>query len=128
VKLLLDTHAVLWWLEANSKLGRNAAHEISDPANQCWLSAVSVFEIETKHRLGKLSLPTTLQLGWDSTLAAEAWQLLPIDLRHARQAGRLPGPHRDPFDRLLAAQSEIENLILVSCDPAFAAFGTRTLW
>ncbi len=128
MKLLLDTHAVLWWLEANPRLGRNAALAMGDSANLCRVSAVSVFEIETKHRLGKLTLPVPLQLGWETTLTAEAWNILPVELLHARQAGRLPGTHGDPFDRLLAAQAEIENLTLVTCDPAFAAFGTRTLW
>jgi PIN domain nuclease of toxin-antitoxin system len=128
VKLLLDTHAVLWWLEGSPRLGRRAAQGIGDRANQCWLSAASVFEIETKHRLGKLTLPPPLQLGWEGTLAEESWDLLPITLRHARQAARWPGAHGDPFDRLLAAQAVVENLTLVTCDPAFAAFGTRTLW
>ncbi len=128
MKLLLDTHTVLWWLEANPRLSPRAIRVIGDPANQCWLSAVSVFEIETKHRLGKLTLPPPLQHGWDSTLTAEAWTILPIDHRHARLAGRLSGPHRDPFDRLLAAQAELEDFALVTIDDAFASFGTRTLW
>ena len=128
MNLLLDTHAVLWWLEANARLGRNAERAMRDPANPCWISAVSVFEIETKHRLGKLTLPVPLQPGWEPLLGAEAWRVLPVDHRHARQAGRWPGTHGDPFDRLLAAQAAIEDLTLVTCDPAFAAFGTRTLW
>ncbi len=128
MNLLLDTHTVLWWLENNPRLGRNAATAIAEIANRCWLSAATVFEIETKHRLGKLTLPGPLQPGWEATLLAEHWEILPIALPHARYAARLPGPHGDPFDRLLAAQAEIENLTLVTCDPAFTGFGTRTLW
>lgn len=128
MNLLLDTHAVLWWLEANPRLGRGAARAIADRSNLCRISAASVFEIETKHRLKKLGLPTPLQTGWETTLASEGWDILPIDLRHARHAARLPGSHGDPFDRLLAAQAEIEDLTLITCDPAFATFGTRTLW
>lgn len=128
MKLLLDTHAVLWWLENNPRLGRNAAHAIADPSNICRISAASVFEIETKHRLKKLGLPLPLLTGWETTLSAETWDILPIDLRHARHAARLTGGHGDPFDRLLAAQAEIEGLTLVTCDPAFVLFGTRTLW
>ena len=128
MKLLLDTHAVLWWLEGNSRLSAHAMRSISNPNNACWLSAASVFEIETKHRMGKLTLPMPLQLGWDTTVAAETWETLPISLAHARHAARLPGAHGDPFDRLLAAQAEIEALTLVTCDPAFAACGVRTLW
>ena len=128
MRLLLDTHTVLWWLEAHPRLSPNAAGVIADPANQCWLSAVSVLELETKHRLGKLILPAPLQLGWESTLVEEAWEGLPITLKHARQAGRWPGAHGDPFDRLLAAQAGLENLTLVTCDPAFTAFRIHTLW
>ncbi len=128
MNLLLDTHAVLWWLDANPRLSLNAARAMGAPANRCWCSVVSLFEIETKHRLGKLTLPLPLRRGWESTLTAEAWEILPVDHRHARAAGRLPGDHGDPFDRLLAAQAGIESLTLVTCDPAFTTFGARTLW
>jgi PIN domain nuclease of toxin-antitoxin system len=128
VNLLLDTHAVLWWLQDIPRLGRGAAAAIADRANRCFISAASVFEIETKHRLGKLTLPLAMEPGWETTLASEAWELLTIGLAHARHAARLGGEHGDPFDRLLAAQADLENLILVTCDPAFVSFGTRTLW
>ncbi|MGH7996030.1 MAG: type II toxin-antitoxin system VapC family toxin [Opitutaceae bacterium] len=128
MNLLLDTHAVLWWLEAHTRLSPQARGAISDPANRCCVSAVSVFEMETKHRLGKLTLPGPLQVGWDAILSAEKWEALSVSLSHARHAGLLPGSHADPFDRLLAAQAEIDGLTLVTCDPAFVAFGIRTLW
>lgn len=128
MNLLLDTHAVLWWLEGHARLSPAATRALANPANTCWVSAASIFEIETKHRLGKLTLPPPLQTGWDTTLAAEAWKLLSISLPHARQAGRWPVAHGDPFDRLLAAQADSDRLTLVTCDPAFAAFGVRTLW
>ena len=128
MNLLLDTHAVLWWLENNRRLSRRAVRAIADPANRCWLSVVSIFEIETKHRLGKLTLPAPLHVGWDTTLFAEKWDVLSVSLPHARYAGRLPGTHGDPFDRLLAAQAEIDELTLITCDDVFATFGTRTLW
>jgi PIN domain nuclease of toxin-antitoxin system len=128
VNLLLDTHAVLWWLEAHPRLSSRALRVIGDPANRCCVSVVSIFEIETKHRLGKLALPGPLQVGWDTTLSVEKWEILPVSLPHARHAGRWPVSHGDPFDRLLAAQAEIDGLTLVTCDPVFAAFGTRTLW
>jgi PIN domain nuclease of toxin-antitoxin system len=128
VNLLLDTHAVLWWLEAHPRLGREAERAIRDPANRCLVSSASVFEIETKARLGKLLLPPTLQLGWESTLSGEAWEILVIDARHARLAARWAVDHGDPFDRLLAAQAAIENLALITCDPVFVRFGIRTLW
>lgn len=128
MNLLLDTHAVLWWLENNPRLSRKAAAAIAEIENRCWLSAATVFEIETKHRLGKLTLPPPLQPGWETTLSSERWEILPITLGHARFAARLPGSHGDPFDRLLAAQADIENLTFITCDPAFATFATRTLW
>ena len=115
MNLLLDTHAVLWWLEAHPRLSSRALRVIGDPANRCCVSVVSIFEIETKHRLGKLALPGPLQVGWDTTLSVEKWEILPVS-------------QGDPFDRLLVAQAEIDGLTLVTCDPVFAAFGTRTLW
>ncbi|MCS6245651.1 MAG: type II toxin-antitoxin system VapC family toxin [Opitutus sp.] len=128
MNLLLDTHVVLWWLDDHPRLSRAARQAIRNPANRCWLSAVTVFEVETKHRLGKLALPSGLQLGWDNTVKAERWSMLPVDHGHARQAGRYSLEHGDPFDRLLAAQAEIENAVLITWDPAFASFGIRTLW
>jgi len=128
VKLLLDTHAVLWWLDGNSRLGAWASRAISDPANPCCLSVVSVFEIETKSRLGRLTLPDAVTSGWDETISQESWRILPISLAHACRAGNFSVAHGDPFDRILAAQAELEDMTLVSCDPAFAAFGVSTLW
>src|SRR5919202_1478437 len=92
VRLLLDTHALLWWLAGDTRLSRPAIDAIDAPDSQVLVSAVSVFEIATKHRL----------------------EPLPLDPRTAECAGRLPGPHRDPFDRLLIAQAMVGELVLVS--------------
>ena len=128
MKLLLDTHAVLWWLDDHPSLSAKARRLIADPANECCLSAVSIFEITTKHRLGKLPLPPTLVQGWTSTVQQEKWRLLPVTPDHAAYAGAHPSPHGDPFDRLLAAQAKIEGLTLVTADPAFASFASSTVW
>ncbi|MFA6960860.1 MAG: type II toxin-antitoxin system VapC family toxin [Opitutaceae bacterium] len=128
MKLLLDTHAVLWWLDDHPRLSDKARQVIADPTNECWLSAASVFEIETKHRLGKLRLPEALANGWADTLRMENWILLPVSLAHATWAGKHPSAHGDPFDRLLAAQAKLDGLTLVTIDPAFTTFETTTLW
>ncbi|MBS0631136.1 MAG: type II toxin-antitoxin system VapC family toxin [Verrucomicrobia bacterium] len=128
MKLLLDTHAVLWWLDDHPRLSAAAREAIADPANECWLSAISVFEIETKHRLGKLSLPAALTHGWADTVRLENWSLLPVSVPHATWAGKHPSAHGDPFDRILAAQAELDGLTLVTVDPIFADFATPTLW
>lgn len=128
MKLLLDTHATLWWLDDHPRLSAAVRQAISDSSNECWLSAASVFEIETKHRIGKLRLPDALAQGWMDTLRLENWSLLPISLAHATWAGKHPSLHGDPFDRLLAAQAELEGLTLVTLDPAFATFASATLW
>jgi PIN domain nuclease of toxin-antitoxin system len=128
VKFLLDTHTVLWWLDDHPRLSAKARQLITDSSNECWLSTVSVFEIASKHRLGKLLLPPTLLQGWSTTAQKENWRLLPVTLEHAAYAGTHPSLHGDPFDRLLAAQSKIEDLTLLTIDPAFASFASNTVW
>jgi PIN domain nuclease of toxin-antitoxin system len=128
VKLLLDTHAVLWWLDDHPSLSAKARRLIADPGNECWLSAVSVFEITTKHRLVKLRLPPSLLQGWSLTVKQENWRWLPVSHDHAAYAGAHSSLHGDPFDRLLAAQAKIEALTLVTVDPAFVIFDSSTVW
>lgn len=129
LRLLLDTHAVLWALRAPSHIPAAALREIQAPLNEIYVSAVTPFELATKHRVGKLPGVEALLLTFDDQLRHLNARTLPISSNHALLAGRLAWEHRDPFDRLLAAQSVIEQMPLVTSDSAFFAVGGLTvLW
>ena len=125
---LLDTHALLWWLAEPERLSPVVHATLADPGQTVFISAASAWEIATKHRLGRL--PTAellLQDGW-SLMEKQGFQPLPVSWSHGLRAGSYSMPHRDPFDRLLAAQAELEQLILITLDPALAPFPCQTLW
>lgn len=128
MKLLLDTHAALWWWDEHQRLSVAAKKALSASGNQIFFSAASAWEIATKHRLGKLSLPPGFLSGLGRAMANESWTPLPIGIDHAELAGSWPVDHRDPFDRMLAAQSKLEHLTLVTLDDAFEDFKIKTLW
>jgi PIN domain nuclease of toxin-antitoxin system len=127
-ELLLDTHALLWWLADPDRLSPAAYGAIEDPGNRVHVSAASGWEIATKVRLGKLPAANELLGDLPELLAGQGFQLLPITLLHGLHAGGYNLAHRDPFDRLLAAQAELRDLTLVSLDPALQAFPCRLLW
>jgi len=126
--LLLDTHALLWWLAQPDRLSPAAHGAIADPGNRVHVSAASGWEIATKVRLGKLPAASELLNDLAQLLVAQGFELLPITLLHGLHAGSYPMAHRDPFDRLLAAQAELDGLTLVSLDPALEAFPCCLLW
>jgi PIN domain nuclease of toxin-antitoxin system len=128
VRLLLDTHTLLWWLNESASLPASARKLISNKANDVLVSAVSAWEIATKVRLGRL--PGALELAQDFVghLQREGFQELPITVDHAIRAGLLPGSHQDPFDRMLVAQSLAENVSIVSNDEKFDAYHVQRLW
>ena len=128
MRLLLDTHAVLWWLLGDERLSRKARHEIARDWNEVMVSAVSAMEVSTKYRLGKLSEAETIAGRFEERVAAHGFQSLPVTLAHGDRAGLLAIPNRDPFDRLLIAQALVENLVLVSNEKPFDSFGVRRLW
>ncbi|MCK0507094.1 type II toxin-antitoxin system VapC family toxin [Aromatoleum anaerobium] len=128
MRYLLDTHALLWWFTDDPRLSPAAREAIADDANAILVSAASAWEIATKHRLGKLNEAADAVRRFDELVAADGFQHLPVCHFHALKAGSYPAEHRDPFDRMLAAQSELESVQLITCDPAFALFGTATLW
>jgi PIN domain nuclease of toxin-antitoxin system len=128
MRLLLDTHALLWWLDGDALLSPIAREAIADEANDFFLSAASAWEITTKHRLGKLPGAAAVAADVAACVADQGFLELPISLTHGQKAGALPGPHRDPFDRMLVAQAMIESLVLVSNELAFDAYGARRLW
>ena len=126
--LLLDTHALLWRLAQPEKLSPLAYSAINDPAATVFVSAASGWELATKARLGKLPGVEPLLHDLPVLLQQQGFQLLPIQLQHGLRAGGDAQLHRDPFDRLLAAQAELEMPQLVSIDPALAGFPCRLLW
>jgi PIN domain nuclease of toxin-antitoxin system len=123
VRLLLDSHALLWALTSPDKLSVAAAREIRSAANSVWFSPASVWELEIKRAQGKLDLPDD----WLDAVERSRFVELPIRSSHAALAGRLPWHHRDPFDRMLIAQSLVENLRLVTRDRFAAAYGATLL-
>ena len=128
MRLLLDTHALLWWLDGDRRLSLKARRAIASDSNAILVSAVSAWEITTKARLGKL--PGAIDVAADVAACVASQGFLPLDITilHAQRAGRLPGAHRDPFDRMLIAQSQIEDVPLVSDDEAFDDFDVRRHW
>jgi len=128
MRALLDTHALLWWLVDDERLSKNARALIANEDNEILTSAASAWEISTKHRLGKLPQAAQIARSLPSLLRKARIEALAIGLEHALKAGELPGPHKDPFDRMLIAQAKIEKLPVISADPVFGAYGVRVLW
>ncbi len=128
MRLLLDTHAFLWWLAGDEQLSSSARNAIADQDNDVFVSAASAWEIATKYRIGKLPAVAAIVADIDKVLLDQSFIGLPISIRHGQAGGALPGPHRDPFDRMLIAQAMLEDLTLVSNELAFDAYGVRRLW
>lgn len=128
MKALLDTHALLWWLFDDPRLSKAVRGIVADPGNEIRVSSASAWEISTKFRLGKIPSAAPLMRDMSGWIARAGFAELPVTVSHAHRAGSWTQDHRDPFDRMLAAQSAIEELPLISRDPAFAAFAIRTLW
>jgi PIN domain nuclease of toxin-antitoxin system len=128
VKLLLDTQCWLWWFAQPERLNSEAIAQINDETNEIWLSVASVWEMGIKVAIGKLPLPEPL----DSYISSRMMQLgaksLPITATHAVQASALPLHHQDPFDRMLIAQAQMEDMMLVSSDSIFRQYDVSLLW
>lgn len=124
MKLLLDTHIVLWWLDDEPRLSAAARRAISDPSNQVLLSAVVVWEIRIKEAIGKLALPEN----FTSALEEEDFLHLPITTKHAHALAKLPMLHRDPFDRMLICQAQEEGASLITADSAMGRYDVELLW
>ena len=128
MRLLFDTHSLIWWLVGSDRLPPAARRAIVDEANHKLVSAASAWEITTKHRLGRLPAVDEFVADIAGAIAAEGFEELPIGFGEAGRAGALPGPHRDPFDRMLIAQALARNLILISSESLFDQYGVRRLW
>ena len=125
---LLDTHALLWWLFDDRRLSRRARGVIREPGNRILVSSASSWEIATKHRLGKLASAGPLLLDFQAFMVQAGFAELSVTWTHALRAGAWDVSHRDPFDRMLAAQASLDGLTLVTADAAFADFGISALW
>jgi PIN domain nuclease of toxin-antitoxin system len=128
VRFLLDTHVLLWWFTDDPKLSAAVREAILDEGNEILVSAASAWEISTKQRLGKLHELPDVASRFAELVAADGFAHLPVNYLHSLRAGGYDVAHRDPFDRMLAAQSELQSLPLMTRDPAFAHFGTQTFW
>ncbi len=128
MRLLLDTHTFLWWINNDSLLSDPARVAISSERNECFLSLASCWELAIKVSIGKLRLTKPVERFIPEELAANDFQLLPIDFRHIVKVEALPFHHRDPFDRLLAAQVLTEKMTIISADTMLSEYGVKRIW
>jgi PIN domain nuclease of toxin-antitoxin system len=128
LNLLLDTHALIWWLAGDAALSVLARDAIGDMGNTVAVSAASAMEISTKFRLGKLDQAALLARDFDAIVRAQGFVELPITFRHAGTAGAMGIAHKDPFDRILIAQAQVEDMVLVSNERLFDGYAVRRLW
>lgn len=124
MRLLLDTHAFLWWVADDRRLGKNARQVIADPASVVHVSAATCWEIAIKASLGRLKLG---RANLEAEIPANGFVELPIAVRHALRAGGLRRHHEDPFDRMLVAQAQLEELVLVTHDATLGRYGIEIL-
>lgn len=126
--LLLDTHALIWWLEGSPSQSSKAKGFIADENNIIFVSAASAMEIATKYRIGKLPEAEILARDFEKIISNQGFCELPISIRHARMAGELNISHKDPFDRFLISQAQAEDMHLVSNEAMFDHFSVKRLW
>ena len=128
MQLLLDTHTFLWWMAGSDSLSPSARKAIASERNAIFISAATAWEIFTKLRLGKLHVDTAHAQDLEAAIESQGFGRLPITIAHGQAAGNLPGPHKDPFDRMLIAQAMLEKMVLVSNEEAFGSYGVKRLW
>ncbi len=128
MRLLLDTHALLWSFSDDENLSLTAMRAVKDYANDIYVSAASAWEIATKFRIGKLPQAAPFVYTLEESLRKMRFKELAVTVGHGQRAGLLAGEHRDPFDRILIAQAQAENLLLVSNERLFDGFGVQRLW
>ena len=128
MKLLLDTHVFIWWADQQESLSATALSALKDEANELILSVASVWEMQIKIQLGKLKLSRPLKELVDSQVETNDLKVLPVELAHVLVLDTLPFHHKDPFDRLLVAQANVEGAFLVSGDLVFLSYPVKLLW
>jgi PIN domain nuclease of toxin-antitoxin system len=125
LRLLIDTHALIWWLGNSSRLSATARSAIANQANELFVSACVAYEIAYKQKSGRLP-PLSQHLS--RQLQREGIGVIPVSLEHALAAAALPGPHRDPWDRIMMAQATVEGLTVITVDPQFQRYSVPVLW
>jgi PIN domain nuclease of toxin-antitoxin system len=128
MKILFDSHALVWYLRGDKRLPARMRELIDDDSVEAFVSAVCAWEMASKVRRGKWLEASEIAHSIEQVTSTMEFTPLPISVRHAQIAGLLPGRHRDPFDRMLAAQAQVEGLPLLTADPAFDDFGIQVLW
>lgn len=128
MKVLLDTHTFLWWITDHPKLPSRVREIIGDGNNELFVSAASGWEIAIKAKLGRLQLPDEPQRFILEQLSLNAIQSLPIQMSHALHVFSLPDHHRDPFDRILISQAQLEGLPILTADPQIALYPVEIIW
>ena len=126
--MLLDTHTLIWWLLGSDELSERAFRTIETSDAAVWVSAASAWEIATKHRIGKLAEATDIATGLIDHIRTAGLEMMDITFEDANDGGRLPGPHRDPFDRLLIAQARRRGLPVITTDRVFQDYGVPVIW
>lgn len=124
MRLLIDSHSLLWWFEGSSALAVTARNAIADPANDVLISIAALWELAIKQASGKLTLPADLE----TMVVGEGFSVLSITFVHLRRFGILPALHRDPFDRMMIAQALAEGIPIATGDRVFAAYGVQVVW
>ena len=128
MQVLLDTHALIWWLAGDEKLSGLARSVMADESNSILVSAATSWEITTKVRIGKLPHLAPVADDLPAIIAQHGFEELPVTFADGAHAGLIPGPHRDPFDRMLIAQAQVRGVPLVSNEMLFDAYGIRRIW
>ncbi len=128
MRFLLDTHTFLWWITDDPQLSSRAREVMADAAQELFLSAASGWEIAIKVRLGKLTLPEDREAYISEQLRINAIQSLPVRMAHALHVAGLPDHHRDPFDRMLVAQCQLEGLPILTVDPQISKYDVDVVW
>lgn len=128
MQLIVDTHAFIWWVLGDQNLSGTARAHIADPNNQCFVSAASAWEVTTKHRLGKLAQAAPLATNFLGIVFQQGFIPLAITTTHAVRSGAFTQRHKDPFDRMIAAQAIIEGMQVVSNDSQLDQFGVTRIW
>lgn len=128
MRALLDTHTFIWWIVDDPKLPSYVRSIIGDGDNELFFSAASCWEIAIKAQIGRIKLPSRPDIFISEQLALNAVQTLPIQVSHALHVFNLPHHHRDPFDRMIVAQSQLEDLPILTLDPLIAKYKVKTIW